>query len=86
MTLWTFLTAAVSGLLACGIFAILTDHARERAKLKLKVRDDNDQISQVLARLESLEDRLGNLESIVIERERHNEFDQALCGAGGREA
>ncbi len=58
------------------IIIVLIDHAskilRERIKTKADTRDDN--FIDYDLRLEKLEERIANLETIVLEQERYKKF------------
>ena len=74
MSFWTFVfSVSIAGM----VFSYLM-----RSK-ELKHRGASDPANaatteDVLKKLEQMEQRLQSLETIVIERERHHEFDRAL--------
>lgn len=75
--LWLFLTI-------CGVMGIITDFIGKMAKMKVEARKaQNEQSEQrgaenaaILARMEKLERRMANLETIVLDAEKKREYER----------
>lgn len=60
------------------IVAIATLSEMYKARLKTLRNQTDGSIDQVMNRLDQIEDRLGNLETIVLEKDRGRRFDEQL--------
>jgi uncharacterized protein YceH (UPF0502 family) len=67
--MWAFLTVIVS-------LSIITGFISQMAKLKIKHAAANDTSADLRAQVARLEQRVANLESIIIEKERHEQFER----------
>lgn len=80
--MWGFLTAATVCVFGCGMVAIITDYMNDRKKLILKHRREaslSDGVAEeMVSRLERLEERMANIESVVLDLERYDAFDRSL--------
>ena len=65
-------------LTVCGIAAIGSEMYKARLKAKAKATLADDELSALDARLAKMEERLSNLETLAIDRDKHAEFDRAL--------
>ncbi len=71
MEFWTFV-------LICALGGMVLEAYRARLKhIENRAKTDED-TTGIIDRLNRIEQRLSNLETIVIERDRHREFDRAL--------
>jgi len=60
------------------LIGTVSDMYRARLKARSSRAEDRERLSQLAGRLEALEQRLINVESLVVEQEKHAEFDRAL--------
>lgn len=71
MSFWTFCAFAVA-------VGVISEMYRARLKTKVKISQANQESEDIIGRLDRMEQRIANLETIVIDREKHREFDQSL--------
>lgn len=71
MNLW----AMIFGIVLVGV---ISDMYRARLKLQGKLEMSRSREAELSQQIESLEDRLKNLETIVLEQEKLRDFDQSL--------
>ena len=74
MSFWTFVCI-------CGVAGIIGDVYSKRLKYRETARQSKSDTEDLLARIERIERRLGNIESICIEHERTRKFDDELMQA-----
>jgi len=83
--MWGFLTTATVAVFGVGAAAVITDYMKDRRKLALKQQamtaDGAEASGELVARLERIEERMANLEAIVLEYERHEAFDRSLSAS-----
>ena len=71
MVMWTAIVIIV------GLF-LLFDLYETKQKIAAKANTTNKEMQELLRRLDDLEYRLANLESLMLEQEKENRFYQAL--------
>ena len=71
MGLWEMIVAVV-------LISAIGDAVQQRYKSKERHAEMQSEHTGLSNRLKRIEDRLGNLETLVVESEKHNEFDKAL--------
>ena len=73
----------------CG-FCVFMSFVHKWVAMRLKNRRDDTAVVQrydgITARVHSLEERVANLETVILETEKHRRFDQELTAAGNRGA
>jgi archaellum component FlaC len=73
--LWTMVGAiAITGIVA----GVIGDVMKARAKSRVSGNDLQEAMDDLAARMEKIEDRMANIESIVVESDKHRRFDEAL--------
>ncbi len=64
------------------VAVVLIGTVSEMYRTRLKARnlrtEDRKQIAQLVQQVRDFEERLANMESLVVEQEKHAEFDRAL--------
>lgn len=65
-------------ILVLGVLAIVSEMYRARLKTRERVKQQGTQMDTLDARLEKMEARIANLETLVLEGQKHQEFDRAL--------
>ncbi len=68
-------------MVACIVVACtLCEAYKHRMKAKSRETGDGKKMAIVIRQMERLEERMANIETIVLERERHWSFDRSLAG------
>lgn len=75
----SFFTFVFYTVLASLVFVYLI-RRQDLKKHRISNYHGGDRIEEIEKKLEQIDRRLQSLETIVLERERHNEFDNALNG------
>lgn len=60
------------------VVGVIGDMYQARQKTRVKIEGQTGAIEEVASRLEKIERRLGNLEEIVLEREKEDRFQESL--------
>ena len=71
MDFWIFVAFCVAA-------GVISEMYRARLKAKVQMAETDNHVGGLEQQLRKIEERLNNLETIVIERDRHKEFDRAL--------
>ena len=69
--MWTFLTI-------CGLAYIIAEVYEQRLKIRAKADLSRGQYDELVSRMAALEQRMANLETIVLEEEKKKAFERAL--------
>ena len=81
---------AVNGLWVFLGFCVFISYLHDRAKLRYKRRTEDVDIVQRLddigARVQALEERVANLETVMLEAEKHRRFEHELTAAVSRDS
>lgn len=66
--------------LVLGCVVLVGQYNLESKKLEARKRRDveDDSIKEIVRRLQKIEQRMANIETIVLDREKHDEFERRL--------
>lgn len=71
--------SAIAAIIITGIVAgTIGDVLKSRTKSRATGADLQNAIDELAGRMEKLEGRMANIESIVVEQDKHQRFDEAL--------
>ena len=71
MTMWMFLAI-------CVVAPIVADLVHKRMKYRAQTQAGQQQWDELAARMQKLEERVGNLETIVIEMDKRQRLDSEI--------
>ena len=73
MNLWTAIVAIV---------VVATISEMYKARLKIRRHQTEGSLDEIMRRLDRLEERIANLETLVLEREKHRKFEDLVDKRG----
>jgi len=77
MNLWTMIVAVVA-------LGVVSEMYRARLKVRSRMAQHGQEFETLQDRLDKLEQRMANLETIILEHEKDRAFDASLSGTGSR--